>query len=91
MALIYAGWYAYVLPHHSMRLVRIEIMNEVFFVFLIYSMFTFTFFNLFQVMRYQMGWVYMLLIGIFAFLNIIMILRIISDKMSRKRHLKRVI
>ena len=91
MALVYAGWYAYMQPHHSSRLVYIEIMNEIFFVCLIYSMFTFTFFNEVQNMRYEMGWVYMLLIGFFVLLNIVMILRITFDKIKRKKHLKRII
>ena len=55
MALVYTMWYAYMMPHQSMRFVRIEIMNEVFFVCLVYCMFTFTHFNLFQDMRFRMG------------------------------------
>lgn len=74
-----------------MRFVRIEIMNEVFFVFLVYCMFTFTLFNLVQDMRFTMGQVYMVLIGIFVLLNIVMITRITFDKIRRKQHLKRVI
>ena len=84
---LYIIWYIMLWPHNMRKLVYIELTNEVFFMILNYHMVAFTLFNPDLQTQFNMGWSYLLFMGLLILVNLTFVATNVISKARRKKYL----